>query len=156
VQVPTAKTELPKLTEKPMNRIDIALLIPEERDQAPDCAAIKNRAPLGPFEFSLLGAIEILGTDAYGAQLGRYLSEKLHRDVTAPQVYMTLERLAKRGLVRSENTDPVSARGGRSRKRFIIEASGARALKLTAAAFNAIPTSQGDRNDATTEVECPA
>ena len=47
----------------------------------------------------LQAAIEYLGTDAYGAQIGRYLSEKLRRDVTAPQVYMTLERLAKRGLL---------------------------------------------------------
>jgi PadR family transcriptional regulator PadR len=113
---------------------------------------------LGRFEYSLLRAVEILGTDAYGAQLGRYLSEKLRRDVTAPQVYMTLERLAKRGFVRSENTDPVSARGGRSRRRFIIEADGARALRHTAAVLNAIPASQNSegRNDPTTEqIECP-
>src|ERR1700747_1763189 len=63
-----------------------------------------QRYPLGHFENALLRAIEILGPDAYGAQIGRYLSDKLRRDVTAPQVYMTLERLAKRGLVRSENT----------------------------------------------------
>src|SRR5580704_1851089 len=88
---------------------------------------------LGRFEYSLLRAVEILGTDAYGAQIGRYLSEKLRRDVTAPQVYMTLERLAKRGIVRSEATDPVSARGGRSRRRFIIEADGVRALRHTTA-----------------------
>jgi DNA-binding PadR family transcriptional regulator len=91
-----------------------------------------------------LRAIEILGTDAYGAQIGRYLSDKLNRDVTAPQVYMTLERLAKRGFVRSENTDPVSARGGRSRKRFIIQSDGARALRDTTAVLNAIPTSNDE------------
>jgi DNA-binding PadR family transcriptional regulator len=97
---------------------------------------------LGRFEYSLLRAVEILGTDAYGAQIGRYLSEKLRRDVTAPQVYMTLERLAKRGLVRSESTNPVSARGGRSRRRFIIEADGVRALRHTTAVLNAVPASQ--------------
>jgi PadR family transcriptional regulator PadR len=102
---------------------------------------------LGRFEYSLLRAVEILGMDAYGAELGRYLSEKLHRDVTAPQVYMTLERLAKRGFVRSENTDPVHARGGRSRRRFMIEAGGARALKYTTAVLNAISNSNEERND---------
>jgi PadR family transcriptional regulator, regulatory protein PadR len=111
---------------------------------------------LGRFEYSLLRAIEILGTDAYGAQLGRYLSEKLSRDVTAPQVYMTLERLAKRGLVRSENTDPVPARGGRSRKRFMIEAGGVRALRHTAAALNAIPASEDGRDDPTEQIEITA
>src|SRR5260370_39443699 len=84
---------------------------------------------LGRFEYSLMRAIEILGTNAYGAQIGRYLSEKLHRDVTPPQVYITLERLAKRGLVRSENTDPVPARGGRGTQRVIIEAERVRGLR---------------------------
>jgi PadR family transcriptional regulator, regulatory protein PadR len=109
---------------------------------------------LGRFEYSLLQAVEILGTDAYGAQIGRYLSDKLHRDVTAPQVYMTLERLAKRGLVRSETTEPVHARGGRSRRRFLIEADGARALRHTTAVLHAIPNSNEVRDD--DQVECPA
>ena len=109
---------------------------------------------LGRFEYSLLRAIEILGSDAYGAQIGRYLSEKLDRDVTAPQVYMTLERLARRGLVRSETTDPVHARGGRSRRRFIIEADGTRALKHTTAVLNAIPSSDEVGDDEA--VKCPA
>jgi PadR family transcriptional regulator, regulatory protein PadR len=109
---------------------------------------------LGRFEYSLLRAVEILGMDAYGAELGRYLSEKLHRDVTAPQVYMTLERLAKRGFVRSENTNPVHARGGRSRRRFMIEADGARALRHTTAVLKAIPDSSEVRDD--DKIRCPA
>jgi PadR family transcriptional regulator, regulatory protein PadR len=98
--------------------------------------------PLGRFEYSLLRAIQSLKSDAYGAKIGRYLSEALNRDVTAPQVYMTLERLSKRGLVRSENTEPVPERGGRSRRRFILEAEGVRALVSTAAAFDAISAFQ--------------
>jgi PadR family transcriptional regulator PadR len=108
---------------------------PPDRDKG-------NQSTLGRFEYSLLRAVENLGTDAYGARIGKYLSEKLNRDVTAPQVYMTLERLAKRGLVRSENTDPVPERGGRSRRRFIIEATGVRALRHTTAILNAIPASE--------------
>ena len=111
---------------------------------------------LGRFEYSLLRAVEFLGTDAYGAKLGRYLSEQLRRDVTAPQVYMTLERLTKRGLVRSETTDPVSARGGRSRRRFIIEADGARALRHTTAVFNAIPSQPREYKNDEKAPPCPA
>jgi PadR family transcriptional regulator PadR len=120
---------------------------------APPDRQAKAAPALGRFEYSLLRAIEILGMDAYGAELGRYLSEKLHRDVTAPQVYMTLERLAKRGFVRSENTDPVHARGGRSRRRFMIEADGARALRYTTAVLNAIPDPSEVGND--DEIRCP-
>ncbi len=109
---------------------------------------------LGRFEFSLLRAIKLLGSDAYGAQIGRYLSKQLRRDVTAPQVYMTLERLARRGFVRSESTDPVHARGGRSRRRFAIEADGERALEHTTAVLNAIPNPSEVGDDA--KIECPA
>jgi DNA-binding PadR family transcriptional regulator len=125
----------------------------ERSDRGEGQALPKSAYLLGRFEYSLLRAIEILGMEAYGAQIGRYLSEKLRRDVTAPQVYITLERLAKRGLVRSESTDPVSARGGRSRKRFIIEGDGARALRETTAVFNAIPASDEVQN--AKQAKCP-
>jgi DNA-binding PadR family transcriptional regulator len=133
-----------------------SIIFRRKKGQQPQCDPTSTiggtqKILLGRFEYSLLRAIEILGADAYGAQLGRYLSEKLCRNVTAPQVYMTLERLAKRGFVGSENTDPVSARGGRSRRRFFIEADGVRALRHTTAVLNAIPASQNSetRNDST-------
>jgi PadR family transcriptional regulator PadR len=90
---------------------------------------------LGGFEYALLRAIEVLGDKAYGAEIGRHLSRELGRDVTAPQVYMTLSRLTKRGFVSFVDTDPVPERGGRSRKRFNIEAGGVRALRKTSAVF---------------------
>jgi DNA-binding PadR family transcriptional regulator len=127
-----------------MERINLRNCVRKVRkEEQPETQASPKPHLLGRFEYSLLRAVEILGMDAYGAQIGRYLSEKLRRDVTAPQVYITLERLAKRGLVRSENT---SARGGRSRRRFIIEADGVRALRHTTAVLTAIPASQSSEN----------
>jgi PadR family transcriptional regulator PadR len=109
----------------------------------------KNRL-LGRFEYSVLRAIESLGDDAYGARIGVYLSDQLKKPVTAPQVYMTLERLAKQGFVRSEATNPLPQQGGRSRRRFMIEAEGARAMARTQAAFSGSPSSQQeDDYDAT-------
>jgi PadR family transcriptional regulator, regulatory protein PadR len=132
----------------------------KKQEGTPSGAPSGKPVLLGRFEYALLGAVQILGADAYGAQIGRYLSEKLGRDVTAPQVYMTLERLAKRGFVRSENTNSVPARGGRSRKRFMLEADGLRALRDTSAAFNAVPTSdregRNEINGPLDELECPA
>jgi PadR family transcriptional regulator, regulatory protein PadR len=95
----------------------------------------REKRVLGIFEYALLESVKTLGPDAYGAEIGRFLSDKLGRDVTAPQVYITLERLKKQGFVSFENTAPVSAKGGRSRKRFVIEADGERALRETTAAF---------------------
>lgn len=92
---------------------------------------------LGSFEFNVLNSIRTLGNTAYGAEIGRHLSGQLRRTVTAPQVYMTLSRLKKRGFVSSEETIPVPQRGGRSRIRFKLEAGGVRALVETSAAYAA-------------------
>jgi PadR family transcriptional regulator, regulatory protein PadR len=100
--------------------------------QGPDTS---QRIVLGAFEYAVLRAIVVLGDQAYGAEIGRHLSRELGRDVTAPQVYMTLSRLTKRGFVSFVDTDPVPERGGRSRKRFNIEAGGVRALRKTSAVF---------------------
>jgi PadR family transcriptional regulator, regulatory protein PadR len=104
----------------------------------------RDKRVLGSFEYALLESIKALSVNAYGAEIGRYLSSKLGRDVTAPQVYITLERLKKQHFVAFESTAPQPAKGGRSRKRFIIEADGERALRETTAAF-AISTSERDR-----------
>ena len=104
----------------------------------PDLAARKKQ--LGHFEYSVLQAVEALGKDAYGARIGVYLTEKLGRDVTAPQVYMTLERLAKQNLVSSEETDPLPQQGGRRRRRIIVGTEGAWAMARTQAAFSGQPS----------------
>jgi PadR family transcriptional regulator PadR len=107
----------------------------------------QTKRVLGTFEYGLLLSIKALGINAYGAEIGRFLSRKLEREVTAPQVYMTLERLKKQGFVKFENTDPLPAKGGRSRKRFMIEADGERALRETSAAF-AISSSRKNEHGA--------
>jgi PadR family transcriptional regulator PadR len=119
-------------------------------DASPSPKPRAKKQLLGRFEYSVLRAIESLGEDAYGARIGVYLSDQLKKPVTAPQVYMTLERLAKQGFVRSEATNPLPQQGGRSRRRFIIEAEGARAMERTQAAFSGSPSSQQeDDYDAT-------
>lgn len=112
-----------------------------------------SRDLLGSFEYRVVRSIEKLKQEAYGAEIGRYLSRELGRDVTAPQVYMTLSRLVKRGFVSFEDTNPVPERGGRSRKRFKLEAGGVRALQRTTAVFAA---SSREVENYDNGEECPA
>ena len=126
----------------------------------PDEQPARKKELLGRFEYSVLRAVEALGTDAYGARIGVHLTDELGRAVTAPQVYMTLERLAKLHFVSSEDTKPLPQQGGRKRRRFFIEAEGARAMARTKAAFSGSPSSQPEDdfygNGSKQKVESPA
>lgn len=87
------------------------------------------------FEFAVSSAVSDLGLNAYPAEVARHLTKKLGRHVSIAQVFVCLERLEDKGFVTSEDTDPEPVRGGRRRRVFQLEASGAQALKETAAAY---------------------
>jgi len=89
---------------------------------------------LGEFEQLVLIAIVRLDEGAYGATIRREIEARTGRRLSISAVYTTLERLELKGLVRSRVGEPTPQRGGRRRKFFALEASGARALR---AAYNA-------------------
>jgi PadR family transcriptional regulator PadR len=93
------------------------------------------------FEFEVLMAVYHLENDAYPAEIGRRLSQKLDRHVSIAQVFGTLERLEDKDYVSSHESKPEPVRGGRRRRIFKIEASGTQALRLTAAAFSRMSSS---------------
>ena len=83
---------------------------------------------LGEFEQLVLFAVLRLGDDAYGAAIGSAIEENTGRQVAAGAIYVTLERLRKRGLVRSSWGQPTAERGGRRRRYYRLEAVGATLL----------------------------
>ncbi len=68
---------------------------------------------------------------AYGVPVCREIEEKTGRDVTFGTVYATLERLQRKGLIRSELRDPTPERGGRAKRYFSATASGLREVRQT-------------------------
>jgi len=94
--------------------------------------------PLGEFEQLVLIALVRLGDDAYGATVRREIEARARRQVAISAVYTTLERLERKGLVRSWIGDPTPQRGGRRRKHFALLPLGARALKAAYASFTAM------------------
>ena len=84
---------------------------------------------LGEFEHLILLALMRLGPDAYGATVRREIEEHAGREVSISAVYTTLDRLERKGLVRSRIGAPTPERGGRRRRHFELLPLGARSLR---------------------------
>jgi PadR family transcriptional regulator PadR len=93
---------------------------------------------LGDFEQLVLLAAFRLGPDAYGATIRREIERRTGRDLAMSAVYVTLDRLEAKGLVRTRVGDPIAERGGRRRKHVIVLAAGQRALRTTYHRFKAM------------------
>jgi DNA-binding PadR family transcriptional regulator len=93
---------------------------------------------LGRFELFVLAATKKLGERAYGAEITRYLSRILNREITVAQVYLALERLQRGDLVRSEFTQPIRQRGGRAKRLFSLTPYGVELLTDTASALRTL------------------
>lgn len=90
---------------------------------------------LGEFEQLVLIALVRLGPDAYGATVRREIEARAGRELSISAVYTTLERLEKKGLVRSWIGEPTPQRGGRRRKHFALLPFGGRALRAAYRAY---------------------
>src|SRR5438093_13239717 len=84
---------------------------------------------LGEFEQLILLALMRLGPDAYGATVSREIAEHAGREVSISAVYTTLDRLERKGLVRSRIGAPTPERGGRRRRHFELLPLGSRSLR---------------------------
>ncbi len=84
---------------------------------------------LGEFEFVVLAAVMRVGGGAYGVRIRQVIEESIDRRVSMGAVYATLDRLDRKGYVSSEFGDPTPERGGKAKRYFRVEASGAAALR---------------------------
>jgi PadR family transcriptional regulator, regulatory protein PadR len=92
----------------------------------------------GEFEQLVLIAIVRLDDEAYGATIRREIEERTDRKLSISAVYTTLDRLERKGFVRSWIGEPTAQRGGRRRKHFALQPAGARALRAAYNAFGAM------------------
>ncbi len=79
---------------------------------------------LGEFEYLVLLAVLRLGDECYGMTVRRELIDIAGRDAGIGSVYQTLERLERKGLVRSRTGPPEANRGGRPRRYYVASAQG--------------------------------
>jgi DNA-binding PadR family transcriptional regulator len=101
----------------------------------------KSNAPtLGDFEqLVLLGVARLeLQESAYGAAIRQEIHARSGRDVSINAVYTTLDRLEKKGFLKSWVGEPTPQRGGRRRKFYALRPSGVAALRQAYRAFTAM------------------
>jgi len=93
---------------------------------------------LGAFEQAVLLSIVRLDAEAYGRAVLREVSTRLDRDVAAGAVQATLDRLERKGLVRSRLGAGTPLRDGRARRFYTVLPDGRRALNDAHAMHDAI------------------
>ena len=98
---------------------------------------------LGEFEELTLLAVLALGGGAYGVVVQELMEREAAREVSLGAVYAALDRMERKGLVRSAMSAATPARGGKRRRLFEVTANGLRtvreARKVRDALWNAVP-----------------
>lgn len=93
---------------------------------------------LGEFEQIVLLALATVGEDAPGREVYEEITRTTGRDVAVTAVYVTLNRLQKKGYVSAAMGDATPERGGRAKKLFRLEAAGAAAIKRARQQFDVL------------------
>src|SRR4029450_5919905 len=108
-----------------------------------------KRGVLGGFELLVLLALIRLGDDAYGVPISNEIEASSGRSVSIGSIYITLDRLERKGLVSSTLGEPTSARGGRAKTYFRITAKGLRevrqARRTLGRLWRGVPQLEGDK-----------
>lgn len=101
---------------------------------------------LGEFELLVLLACVRLGDDeAYAVSIVDEIRERTGRDLHRAAVYITLQRLEKKGLVSTRLGQPLAERGGKARRTVRVEAAGKEAVRLSQLALQRMWVGLGPR-----------
>jgi PadR family transcriptional regulator, regulatory protein PadR len=82
---------------------------------------------LGEFEYLVLTAAVRLAEDAYGAAIRQEIEAATGRRCSIGALYTTLDRLEKKGLLRTWMGDATPQRGGRAKRMVQVNAKGVQA-----------------------------
>src|SRR4030095_15492920 len=108
--------------------MQVSLSVPFVLRRSINDAMARRHESLGEFEQSVLLAIAHLGQGAYGVAIRQESERRTGRAIAVGALYTALDRLEKKGYLRSEMSDPTPERGGRSRRHFWLCAAGAEGL----------------------------
>ena len=110
---------------------------------------------IGEFEELTLLAVMTLGEGAYGVLVQEVIERETGREVTLGAVYAALERMERKGLLRSGWSESTGTRGGKPRRLFSVTAEGsADGRRRPAGARGAVERRARARSGAARE--CPA
>ena len=90
---------------------------------------------LGELEQMILLAVLRLGDDAYGVSVREELEARADREVTRGAAYITLERLATKGYLKTRMGDSSPVRGGKAKRYYELTDAGMEALRASGRAL---------------------
>ncbi len=82
---------------------------------------------LGEFEYLVLTSAIRLGEEAYGAAIRIHIENALEQSCSVGALYITLDRLESKGLVKTAMGDATPHRGGRPKRMVRVTAEGMKA-----------------------------
>jgi DNA-binding PadR family transcriptional regulator len=99
---------------------------------------MSGRDYLGEFEHIVVLALLRLNDQAYGVTVRQEIEFRTKREVSIGAVYATLDRLEKKGYVKSRRGDPTPERGGRSKRFFRVTSKGVVAINRAQRALSSM------------------
>jgi PadR family transcriptional regulator, regulatory protein PadR len=93
---------------------------------------------LGELEVLILFAVVQCEEDAYGVGIHSVILERTLRDVPMGSIYVSLDRLERKGLLTSDWSMPQAMPGGRRRRVYKISDAGRKALQAHRESFLAM------------------
>jgi PadR family transcriptional regulator, regulatory protein PadR len=79
---------------------------------------------LGEFEYLLITAAARLGDNAYGATIRQEIEKATRAACSIGALYTTLDRLEKKGLLKTAMGEATAQRGGRAKREVKVTAKG--------------------------------
>ena len=97
---------------------------------------MRDRDYLSQLEIMVLLAVLRIRENAYGMSIAREIEQRSGRELALAGIYAALERLEKKGLVRSARGAPTPERGGKARTYFSVTPPGVKAVRSAHATFS--------------------
>jgi DNA-binding PadR family transcriptional regulator len=92
-------------------------------------ANLSDQPLLGEVELLVLLAVLRLKDEAYAVPIRELIQREADVDLSRGTIYVTLERLERKGYLYSWFSDPVAVRGGKAKRYFRLKPPGIAALK---------------------------
>ena len=84
---------------------------------------------LGAFEYILVSTAAALGDHAYGVAIREEIAVTTRRNCSIGALYTTIDRLEKKGLVKTWARESTPERGGRAKRLLRVTAAGDQAAR---------------------------
>ena len=98
---------------------------------------------LGNLERDVLLAIHRQGEKAYAVSIKQEIDERIGKDTNIGAIYVTTDRLEKKGYVTSRLGDPTPERGGKPKRLYRVSEPGIAALSAAYEADKRVWTNTG-------------